>query len=992
MPIFFCYFGPMTRLLPAVLTALLFSLPTSAQVFPALEQNPTSTRWYRLRTPHFNVLYTQGAEKTAQRTARRLEQIYAPVSAGLERQPRPVSVVLQNQTTVSNGFVTLFPRKTEFYTTPPQSQFINGTIDWLDELAVHEYRHVVQREKALTGASLVAFRLLGYPAVGAAGIGIPDWFAEGDAVGTETVLTRGGRGRIPDFDLGFRANLLSGRRFNYSKSVGGSYRDNVPNHYPLGYLLTTYIKRNYGVDAWSGILNRYYQFPAYPFSFSNVLRKTTGLRVEELYRRTMDDVTETYRQQQAGLTITDATLLPARAEKQGKKLVFTNYRYPQWLDDSTLLAVKSGLGDIDQLVRLHRAPGETWREERIFVRGFVNNPEMLSAAAGKACWIEYDYDPRWGQRIYSDIRLLDLTTHKLTRLTRRGRYTAAALSPDATNLIAVRNDPTYQTQLVVIDALTGAERSTLPNPERRTYSQPRWSADGRTVVAVALTATGKTIEQVDTRTGAHRDLLPVTNENLSNAQPWGDYVLYNSSRSGIDNLYAVGGRVSRTVQVTSRPLGGYHAAPSPDGKTLAFHDFSADGYRLATMPLDTARWRATAPATEDAVRYFGPLLKLDPNALTFTTTLPDSVPVTYRPERFRRLAHALNVYGYGLVVGSGGQATITSQSLQVGLSSQDLLNTTQFQAGYNYNQTERTGNFFANVSYQGLYPIIDVGVQRGTRQTSAFVTRMGQPPVFTRDRWTYSQVSAGLRLPINLTRSRYAQSASVAAYYGYQQVSNYELPGRLITEVGTGGSVQYLTYGLSYGRSLKQSLRDVGPRWGQAVSTTLRNTPFGGLLAGWQWGTSASVYVPGLLKHQSLRLRGAYQQQWGRTDVRNVYQFASAIAYPRGAGYIAFDQTRYGAVEYRLPVASPHWTLGRFLYIQRIKAMGFSDFARGRSRLVQNNNLVLASRDVWTAGLDVSVVFNFLRLRTPFEVGVRTIRNINTGEWIVQPLVFDIGF
>ncbi len=976
----------MTRRL---LLALLLPLSAFSQTLPVLDQNPASTRWNRLRTPHFNVLYTNGFQETARRTAQRLEQVYAPVSAGLGRQPRPISVVLQNQTTVSNAFVSLIPRKVEFNTTPPQSPFINGTLDWIDELSVHEFRHVVQRDKALTGISLAAFRLLGNTGIAAISLGIPDWFIEGDAVGTETVLTRGGRGRIPDFDLGFRANLLAGRRFDYSKSVGGSYRDNVPNHYPLGYLLTTYVKRNYGVDAWGSILNRYYRFPFYPFSFSNSLKKATGLRVEELYRRTMDDITETYRQQQANLSVTEAAVVAGHPERQGQRLVFTNYQYPQWLNDSTLLAVKSGLGDIDQLVSLHRPPQDTatWLEERVFVQGYVNNPEMLSAAGGKACWIEYDFDPRWGQRIYSDIRLLDLASGQLTRLTRRGRYTAAALSPDGSKLITVRNDENYHTRLVVLDAKTGAEVTVLPNPDSRFYSQPRWSADGKTVVTAALTATGKTIEQINTRTGARRDLLPVTNENLSHVQPWGDFVLYNSPRSGIDNVYAVHTRTGRTVQVTSRALGAYHAAASPDGRALAFHDFSADGYRLAVMPLDTSRWKPARAAVAESVRYFGPLLKQDPNALTVTTSLPDSVPAIYRSERFHRLAHALNIYSWGPVVLSSGQ------SLQVGIASQDVLNTTQVQAGYAFNQTEQTGNFFANLSYQGLYPIIDLGFQSGNRRTSGYIDQTAPfNDSLVTDNWHYNQLTAGLRLPLNLTRSRYAQSLTASAYYSYQQVTGYDLPRRFINEVGTGRSLNVLTYGLSYARSLKLSQRDVAPRWGQAISTTLRTTPFGGTLAGWQWGTSASLYVPGLAKHHSLRLRAAYQEQWGRTDVRNVYQFSSAIAYPRGVSYIAYDQIRYGAAEYRLPLVSPHWTLGRLLYVQRVKSMLFTDYASGQSRVRQGTGVGIVRGDDWTAGADLTFVFNFLRARTPFEAGFRTIRNLRTGEWVVQPLVIDIGF
>ena len=977
----------MTPRLLIALTGCWFPLSVAAQTLPALDQNPATTRWNRLRTPHVNILYPDGSGNTAQRTARRLEQVYVPVSASLGRQPRRISVVLQNQTTVSNGFVSVLPRKAEFNTTAPQAPFTNGTLDWLDELAVHEFRHVVQQDKALTGVSLTAFRLLGNSAIGAIGLGIPDWFAEGDAVGTETVLTRGGRGRIPNFDLGFRANLLAGRRFSYAKSVGGSYRDNVPNHYPLGYLLTTFAKRTYGVDVWDGVLNRYYRFPFYPFSFSNSLRKVTGLRVEELYRQTMDDVTEAYRREQASLKLTNAQVLPARAERQANALVFTSYRYPQWLNDSTLLAVKSGLGDIDQLVSLRRGKEGTndWREDRVFVRGYVNNPDMLSVAGGRACWIEYDFDPRWGQRIYSDVRLLDLATGRLCRLTRRGRYTAAALSPAGNRVVAVRNDDRYHTELVVLDAQTGADITVLNKPDDRFYSQPRWSDDGQTVVVAALVNQQKTIEAFTVATGAHRDLLPLAVENISHVQPWGSFVFYNSPRSGLDNLYALDVRTGRVAQVTSRSLGAYHAAPSPNGQQLAFHEFSADGYRLARMPLDTSRWQPAPPALGEGVRYFGPLLKQDPNALTVTTNLPDSVPPTYRTERYQRLAHALNIYSWGPVITSSGQA------LQVGLASQDLLNTTQLQAGYAYNQSERTGNFFANLSYQGLYPIIDLGFQSGNRRTSAFLGKAADSLVV--DNWHYNQVTTGLRLPLNLTRSRYAQSIVASAYYSYQQVTGYDLPGRLLNEVGNGRSLSAMTYSLSYGRSLKQSQRDAGPRRGQAFSTTLRNTPFGGTLASWQWGTSVSVYLPGLGKHHSLRLRGAYQQQWGRTDVRNVYQFSAVVAYPRGAAYyVAYDQLRFGSAEYRLPLLHPHWNLGRLLYVQRVKSMLFTDYADGQSRLHQGTTTATVRRDEWTAGADVSATFNLLRFRTPFEVGLRTIRNIRTGQWLLQPLVIDIGF
>ena len=137
-----------------------------------------------------------------------------------------------------------------------------------------------------------------------------------------------------------------------------------------------------------------------------------------------------------------------------------------------MLCVKSGLGDTPRLVILSKSG----REKTIQVQGFPNDPDLLSATATKACWIEYGYDPRWGQRVYSNIRLLDLPTGKLTRLTHRARYTVATLSPDNTKLVVVDNTDRFKTRLLVLDAQSGKLLKTIPNPDNVFYQHPRWAA------------------------------------------------------------------------------------------------------------------------------------------------------------------------------------------------------------------------------------------------------------------------------------------------------------------------------------------------------------------------------------------------------------------------------------------------------------------------------------------------------------------------------------
>lgn len=981
------------------LTALLLcgSLTVSAQTLPILDQNPTSLRWYRINTPHFRVLYPRGFDSTAQRTASRLESLYEPTSASLDKKPRPISVLLQNQNTISNGFVTLFPRRSEFFAVAPQDPALMGTYNWLDLLAVHEYRHVVQYEKALQGYGRVLHTLLGSTGQFLPTLTVPDWFAEGDAVSNETLLSNSGRGRIPNFDLGMRANLLAGKPFDYPKAVAGSYRDNVPNHYVLGYFLTTYLKRTYGPDVWSRVLNRNYRRFPWPFAFSASIKDETKLRTEDMYRKTMDDLTEIWQKQQAGLTITPTTGFPVSAEKQNsaspnprgpnpRRPIFTNYQYPQFLNDSTVLCVKSGLGDTPRLVILSKNKPE----KTIQVQGFPNDPGLLSATPSKACWIELGFDPRWGQRVYSNIRLLDLRTGKLTRLTHRTRYTSVALSPDNTKLIVVDNTERYKINLMVLDAKTGKVIKQLPNPDNEFYQHPRWREDNRTVVAVVLKDGRKTIQAIDTESNTKVDLLPRINENISHPQPWGNYVLYNSPRSGIDNVFAVEINSKQVYQVTSRPLAAYHAAISPSGNRLAFEDFAATGYRIADMPLDPANWKPVSePAQEQTIRYFGPLVQQEAGASLGRRILADSASMTthYQPTRFRRLAHALNVYSWGPTIASTGQA------LTVGLSSQDLLSTTQIGVGYTYNQTEQAGNFYALLSYQGLFPIIDVSFQRGTRSTSLYIDRVEPADSLRSDRWQYNQLTAGFRLPLQFTNSKYIQGINLSAYFNYLQVTGYDLPYRYPTEVGSSGSISALTYGFSYSHLLRQSKRDIAPRWGQSISVNYRTTPFGGKLTAEQLGVQGNLFFPGLAKHHSLRLRAGYQLQ-----AQGTYQFGALVVYPRGQSYIGFEQIKAGSVDYRLPLADTHWSLGRWLYVQRIKAGVFYDLAKGQSNVEVRDvfgrlrGYETQYRDFQTTGLDVSFVFNALRLRNSFEAGFRTIYNVTTRQWLIQPLVIDIGF
>ena len=217
--------------------------------------------------------------------ANTLEHIRSAETRTLRAEPRRLSVILQNQSSISNGFASLLPRRSEFFTMPPQDYNFVGTNDWLDLLATHEFRHIVQYQHATRGFNKAMYYVFGPTTLIAfAQAAAPQWFWEGDAVVTETALTPSGRGRIPNFSLVFKTNLLEGRTFNYHKQYLRSYKHQIPNHYVLGYYMVSHLRRESGdPNIWSDITARAWNVPFIPFTFSNSIHKETGKYVTELF-------------------------------------------------------------------------------------------------------------------------------------------------------------------------------------------------------------------------------------------------------------------------------------------------------------------------------------------------------------------------------------------------------------------------------------------------------------------------------------------------------------------------------------------------------------------------------------------------------------------------------------------------------------------------------------------------------------------------------------
>lgn len=949
------------------------------QLQPVLSNNPSSLKWYQVNTPHFRVLFPKGFDGEAQRAANTLEHIHDPEARTMGDKPVKITVVLQNQSSVSNAFVTVTPRHSEFYLMPTQNYNFSGTNDWLSLLASHEYRHVVQYQHAKRGFNKFVYYLFGGNAFSAmAYVGAPQWFWEGDAVATETAFTHSGRGRIPNFGLVFKTNLMEGRTFNYHKQYLRSYKNNIPDHYVLGYHMISYLrKKTNNPEIWSNVTRHSWNVPFIPFTFSNGLKKESGMYVARYYKTMASDLRKDWQQEIDKLHLTPFDRMNIRRSD-----TYTDYLFPQYLSDGSVLAMKRGIGNIEEFVFI-----KDGMERKVYTPGFINDTGMLSAVEDRVVWSEYGYDPRWPVKNYSLIKVYDFNVKRRWVIgTKHERYAGASLSPDGEKVVTVRTTNNYQTSLVIMDVLSGKILREFPNPENYFYSMPRWSDDGKNIVVVKTAKEGKTFTIADSESGSMRDVLPVSHENIGHPVPVNDRIFYNSPISGIDNIYVLDVRSLKKFQVTCSKYGAYNPSFSPDGKTMYYNEQARDGLDIVKAPVEPSLWIPVEEIQNKNKELSDYLAEQEGRPGLLDTIPQERLPV----KRYSKLKGIINPYSWGPYI------TNSLTQPYIGIISQDILSTTSINLGYQFDVNERTGSWNASLSYQGIYPILDLSFTQGDRSvnegdiTIREINGKVSQDVLHKDvkfKWTEQNVEGGVRIPLITTQSKYQGNITIGDAVGVTHVSGFRnsiTNSRFIPAIVKDDTIQniytYYTYqgngdliynhfSLSAYRLLKTSRRDINSKWGQAAYLNYYNTPFGGSYGGGLFSFLGYLYFPGLMKHHSLNFYGSYESTVVDTRISlnySDYIFRNMSPITRGQSVNRFRRYSTIAANYTFPIWYPDIALGPILNIQRVRLNAFYDYSYGEYRLYDGANTSYSS-----VGGEVKFDINIMRFLPQLNVGFR---------------------
>ncbi len=937
-------------LLFLLLWLILFSHAATGQYY-IRGQDPASIDWKQINTPHFRVIFPSDYVDQAAYVADILEYIYEPVSASLGHRPRRVPVILHNQTVVPNGFVSWAPSRIEMFSNPPPDNDPHG---WLERLAIHEFRHVVQVDKLNKRFTGMFSSLFGEHATGLAlGVFVPQWFLEGDAVVAETAFTHGGRGRLPKFERGLRAQVLEKEIYSYDKASLGSFSDHVPNHYEFGYQLTAAARAHYGKSIWEDVLAQVTRRPHTVLPFSFGLRAYAGVSARAHYDSTFSMLRSAWQYQQAQHTYT--AFQPVNREKD----IHTHYRPVAFLDDASLLVLKSGLADIPKMIRL----SEDGSEEVLFTPG-PQHSQMFSMGDSLLAWTEIRQDPRWEHRSWSEVYTWHKGEQRVRRITDRTRYFAAAVSPCDTRIALSRVSADNAYAIKVIDAQSGNEQFRISDPDNAFLMQPRWHPENNELVAIAQDDGGKRIILVNIDDESIKTLFDAGYVDISRPRFLNDEtVVFHGTFSGIDNIYALDLREEQVEKLISARFGAYDLIYHEERDRYAWSDYTAMGYQAAmreglpqqTTPLADVENHAVNFYREIAVQEDGPVIS--------------SINIPRHDHEVRNYSKLFNLFRFH----SWGPFTVDvdNQGFSPGVSvfSQNDLSTSVFAAGYEYDIQERLGKYYIDYSYQGWYPKLDIRAETGLRR-SFYLEHTGAEqltPFLYRER----SMKAGLRLPLRFRNGAFVYGVTPEASFRVLQIR----PDDDSPYFFQGNEVYPFEYRLFLYWQRRMVQRDLRPRWGYQLDLKYRHAMIGNGDIGEVMSGRLTGFFPGLFRHHHLRLSAAMQKyQQGQIQRNTVnYRFPSLINYPRGFTTRRDDRLWVISADYAFPLLYPDWAIPYAFYIKRIHLNVFGDYAEAQ-RPVRGDDGEWRIHDIslYSIGADLMANVHLLGIFTPVVLGLRT--------------------
>lgn len=865
---------------------------------------PASVTWKQINTDRARVIFPTGLDSQANRIANLMKLLGDVTAKTIGGEQKKWNIILQNQTIIPNAYVRLAPLVSELYMTPDQNSFSNGSLRWDDNLIIHENRHMQQLSNFNKGFTKVFSIFLGQEGqLLANGMTVPDYFFEGDAVWQESLVSAHGRGSLPSFYNGFKSLWLENKNYSWMKLRNGSYRDFIPDHYVLGYLLTAYGYEKYGEYFWHKVTNDAVRFKSVFYPFNRAIERYSG----KSYKQFRDDAQQSFKEKSLPDVTNSATEFIYLTKVQKNNVV--DYQFPHYIHEDSILVTMKSYDKVNAFYILSNG-----KQSKLKGRDIVID-DYYSYKNGKIVYAAYSSDPRWRiNRDYSVIKLLDIYTGQQRQITRKSKYFSPDINTAGTEILAVKVNIDGTNNLCRIDAMSGKLIHRIPNPQRNFFTQTKYINSNTAVSAVRNPQGDMALVKVDLTSGDIENLTPFSFNVIGYPFVSGDTVYFNATHENADKIFAVTLTDKKIYRLTNNIIGVYHPTVNAKG-VLLVSAFSAGGYRLAMSDSGHISWKEF-PALNFIMSnnkyYYNPLLKMTGegalNTLkgyTFEQTVTGQIinPVS----KYRKSFRLINFHSWRPVV--------NDPEFGYSFFSDNILSSFSNRVTYTYNRTDKSHTVGLNSSFAGWFPVFNIGAEESFNRTVD--TAIGKSVSFNS-----ATLKATISIPLHFVGGRTSKFLNFGGGYNSEQYY-YRGVGK---NVFSNKAIQYMNAFLSFSNVSQQARQHINPRWAQAISMSYRDAF--NFRDSYKFVGNASLYFPGVSANHSLVINAAYQKRDTLPDL-----FSKNFSYARGFEALSTRRMYTLGVNYHLPLVYPDWGFANIIFFQRIHGNAFFDYTHAKARV-----------------------------------------------------------
>ena len=934
----------------------------------AAAQHPFSLDWRVLKTSNAKFIYPSYLGFDAARLANGIDRVAAADTVNVGVKPRRLPILVSATSNTSNGYTTLSPYMMVLYTRPMDGTGL-GSAEWFQTLLTHEYRHIVQYNMFDRGFTRLAHSVFGYMGWSALMYSVPQWFYEGDAVYAETVLSSQGRGRVADFERPISAILQErGQLYPYDKMIHRSYRDMIPNHYPIGYMMVTGAKRRFGADIFSKVAKRQSWYSFWPFAFGCGFNYYTGERLGKNYRSTFTELKDFYTQRSKTLDVRDYQVI-----NNTKKRFYTSYYSPVVVDDDKMLCITSSMAKSAKFVVLDMTGRVVEVLGHSDTDGFDSDGNVIVYTTDVP-------DIRWSERNYSDIAVFDIASKTCQIVTNKQKYSSVSISGDGKRLVAVEFTDNRICKLAVLRLFKNGSEYQV-QLEKSFYSRPmeffrcpQFLDDDR-IVFISNYDNKNSIHILDLGSMTVSEVTNYSPENIPEVCPSddGNTLYYISDVSGIDNIHCVPTAGGESSQVTNVKYGLMNIFVS--GDKIYFSNYTEKGYNVAYCAVN----EVVDSKQPSGLNYYKPLLPKEPAATLdpFATEMPDT-SILSKSKKYHQFSDPFRFLGW-MPDAADGIYSATAYTA-------NNLGTLEVGVSETYDSDFKTWRTGVAVQYSGFYPVINLSASIGESGSNVLASSdfWGMKYRIYKMTWKENMYSASVSLPFNLSRLWYTQKLSIGTGVSWYDIKDKPISSVAYEDIPNDGFAVW-SGSASYSWARQMAYRDFKNPLSFSVSASVRNA-FASDTEASMVAAAASVTVPGFFRQNYFTVSGNLVRQCQKAYGDNLYLFDHAAFDLHGYKSARMQDLARVSAEYSFPLGYPDFGIPSLIWIKRFRGSVFGDVARG--------TLFRKNYDFASVGFKWLADFCVLRLNYNITVGFSVAKGLkeNGLDDLETGLILEIPF